>query len=463
MITLKLDSSERLYSIPSNLVHFVDFLGEVTPLPFATPSVDGLTNFDDYPLVQIDLGHALGLESVQIATKRLILENVLGHYALRVQEVLGLSRVCTTGKNVPVQVPLEKIIPQGAPAVRQESVKPVPTKTQALTVLQVASGGKIVSLLTHNIDQLHELKQEVFSQNGQDTVLLKVKDRVLPSYSFGYLSGVTKGVTETIALVVHGHDGDWALRVEQALGFRQISEIYSSSTESGKPVNRVNIQKLIEDQCSYDQTLWHLTSEGQIQELLDANQLRQPPSSIPLPTAVLNTIAHHVAAPKIHHSGATEGVRVDCGSGSYFLPQSLVSRILNPADWNHLVLLARSAAVRGESLIPLVDGHRFLFGKKIDSVHRWVLLEWGKGQKILLAVDRATVFSRLTLWHILNLPVPLPCLFDAAALDTGRWILRLSQPVLFADLPWAIRRAFVSAIIGWITPDTFEVREDHAA
>lgn len=439
MATLKLDNSSQLYSISNNLINFVDLPTEITPLPLTGPEIEGLTIFKGRPLIQIDLGRALNLAPISTTGKRLILNSHWSNYALRVHEVMELGD------------PASKVIMVQLSAILPRTIIPLPKSPpelstscqQGLDLLLVASAQHTVALYTNNLDYLSALTG-LTADTAEDNVLLKVCDQLLPTYSLLRLLGSTASVLEPIAIIVHGRQRDWALRVERALRFEHITEIYSSSLDHNG-LSQVNREPATLRNPDSTRRIWYMTANDQIQEIMDADQLLQPASSVPLPARVANSLQPAQLVPTGQFT-AEQGLRIDCGAGSYYFQHRLVARVF---AWEQVVSRRRPPAATRLPMIPLLDSQRLLFGKPGPAIHQVALIQWGE-QKMLVAIDHAVTLQ--THWHLIDLPFPLSVLFDAVAWDNTdqRWILRFLPDISWANLPWRIRRAWVAAIVGWI-------------
>ena len=89
MLSVKISHTQ--WAIPLEKVHYIDYVENLTPLPFTTSPIEGLTKFNNQPLVQVNLAQALGLAD-QSGSKRVIVTTSQGEVALRVDEVLDFIR-----------------------------------------------------------------------------------------------------------------------------------------------------------------------------------------------------------------------------------------------------------------------------------------------------------------------------------------------------------------------------------
>ena len=88
---LSIEISHTQWAIPLENVHYIDYVENLTPLPFTTSPIEGLTKFNNQPIIQVNLAQALGLED-QSGSKRIIVTTSGGEVALRVDKVLDFVR-----------------------------------------------------------------------------------------------------------------------------------------------------------------------------------------------------------------------------------------------------------------------------------------------------------------------------------------------------------------------------------
>ena len=105
--------------------------------------------------------------------------------------------------------------------------------------------------------------------------------------------------------------------------------------------------------------------------------------------------------------------------------------------------------------LPWINGTTLFSGKQGTVAPKYtILITLVQQGQILLGVDRVLLQPTLTkgAWITLtNLPFPTSLFFDAATYEeqTGQWVLRVTDSINFAKLPWSIKKAVVKAIEGW--------------
>lgn len=225
------------WAIPLEKVHYIDYVENLTPLPFTILPIAGLTKFNNQPLVQVNLAQALGLAD-QSGNKRVIVTTSQGEVALRVDEVLDLVKPDLLEKSPPL-LQLTEILAwakttnsvKAKPAVTAHTNSPV---TSFLTVLLVVVGSKIVALSSHMVECIEEIDtfQLLEYQDIQPDLLIKVKDDLLPAYSLTRFLNSNEEGSKQQAIIVRGPRGPWALIVEQVLGLENIYQIYTTGTDT---------------------------------------------------------------------------------------------------------------------------------------------------------------------------------------------------------------------------------------
>lgn len=464
-----------LCSIPSEQVTHIDYVSTITPLPFADAPVEGLVNVNARPLLQVNVADALGLEQeARAGNKRLIVNTPQGDFALRVDEVVGLVKTKTTppdeNQQPLPQLQLKEILPQALikfkkPTAALKQNNPSAHLTpRKLTVLLVATSGKTIALLAHNIDHIQEMTslQTLEKQSVQGDLLVKVKDHLLPTHSLAQLLQL-EADEESVAVIVRGKQATWALRVRRVIGIENIEQVYSSGTgnrdlwcvtQTGKIRELIDANRLGGSGDYSAPRLWYVTRNGHIQELIDADRLSGGHSDSPS----ITLIAPEQTSSALQRSErlTTEGLRIYCGAGSYLLPLTMATRTLESMD--SAVMAASRFAGAGRSnragRIPWIDAAALLFGRRSAAIKNTVAIALADDGQVLLGVDRVLLSQSLSAaekWVDADLPYPVTLFFDAACYDeqTGQWILRAVNTVRFSGLPWTIKKTLAKAIIGW--------------
>ncbi len=465
MLSIKV--GDVTYAIPADKVQHVDYIENITLLPFTAAPIEGLTHFNGQALLQIDVAAALGIAPHNSGGKRLLISDNQGNFALRVDEVVGFSKP-KADKNQPVTpiLPLSEILPpcvicKPNTLLQRQNHPPVANKArQKITVLLVASADKKLALFIHNIELIQDITclQAHEEQNTHHTVLIKVKDQLLPTYSLSRLLGQNVAAqTEAFAVVIRSETAPWALLVQQVIALETITQFYSSGIDSCGLEYVAQIEQidkwLAQKKTDYSTAhLWYITAQGQVQELVDANQLQGKkitPLLLTIATAQKLTSALQLANPLI-----TEGLQIYCATGRYFLPLMMVTRTLK--DFNRAdMLTSRGHGSQRVKRMPWINAAAFLFGASEQPMDSTVLINLANKQQILLAVNRIALSQMVTAnekWLPLELPYPLRLFFDAGYYDSAsqQWILRVIHDIKFANFPWAIKKSLLKAILGWI-------------
>ena len=465
-----------LYSLPGEQVTHIDYLSLVTPLPFVRAPIEGLVSFNAQPLLQINVADALGVEpEAKTGNKRLIVNTAQGNFSLRIDEVVKLSKTKTSGPDEHQQPPprlrLEDILrpllkAKKSSAALKPNNSPVQVTQQNLTVLLVATGDKTLALLAHNIERIQEMTalQTLDEQSGQDDLLIKVKDHLLPTHSLAHLLQLNEAGAEPLAVIVRGAQTPWALRVQRVIGIETIERVYASGTDAralwyvtqtGQIRELIDADSLVKTSACSPSRLWYVTRNGHIQELIDADNLRGAHNSLP----TLTITAPQATSGAVQRSErlTTEGLRIYCGAGSYILPLTMATQALESVDLAAISASRFANADRSNRAlrIPWIDAAVLLFGKSSVAVKNTVAVTLADGGHILLGVDRVVLSQSLSSaeqWRDVDLPYPVTLFFDAACYDeqSGQWILRAVNAITFAGLPWALKKSVAKAILGWV-------------
>lgn len=476
MLSIKV--GDILCSMFSEQVQQIDCITTITALPFTELPIEGLVNFNGQPLLQIDVADALGLEKKASAgKKRLIVSSRQGNFALRVDEVLNLAKTKSPDKTDQKQplrlLQVTEILPAAlrtktSTASFKNDAPPAHTAQQKLKVLLVASAGKTIALLTHNIERIQERGslENLAQQSGASEGLTKVRDHLLPTHSLGQLLGLQETIPETLAVIVRGKQTAWALLVQKAIEIENVSQVYSSGTELGNlwyVTQDGQVQELIDannllgvaDSCSGAPRLWYVTKDGQIQELVDANNLLAEDSIAPLITII--TPQETSATAQAGTRTITEGLRVYCGSGSYLLPLAMAARTLERSNLPTMTenRFPKDKRTNRDNRIPCIDAAALFFGKPAKNMDTFAVVNLADNAQLLLGVQKLAISQTSAgaeKWKFMDLPYPAKLFFDAACYDeqSEQWVLRVSENIKFANLPWMIKKAVVKAITGWV-------------
>jgi chemotaxis signal transduction protein len=477
MLSIKVGSV--FCSLPSDAIQIIDYVASITALPFVGSPVEGLTNFNGQPVIQIDVASALGIErQEQVGQKRLIVNYAKTNYSLRVDEVVNLTKTEASSNQYPVRsLSLKELItcikrnkkrilsPQKADTINSST-----SVQTAIPVLLVVSGERTIAFLTHTIDHLQKIEslETLSTQSSEGDFLIKVKDHLLPTYFLGQLLGQEDLENESVAIIFKGEQSLWALCVQKVLKMEYVHKVYSSGTDARGlwyVTQTGEIRELMDANnlpglhtATFSPRLWYVTPNGQIQELVDANQLLGSTNdsldiTITTPEETSFTLQNTDQL-------TIDGLRIYCGTSSYLLPLTMATRA--DKDWDQATMTLSRFGERDGSRksdrIPCIDGNALLFGKPRQTIERTVRVNLSLGGEILLGIDRAVLSQSLSTaasWIKVDLPYPATQFFDAAHYDdeTGQWILRFLDTIKFSDLPWIIKKSVVKAIIGWSDRD----------
>lgn len=477
MLSIKVGSV--FCSLPSDAIQIIDYVASITALPFVGSPVEGLTNFNGQPVIQIDVASALGIErQEQVGQKRLIVNYAKTNYSLRVDEVVNLTKTEASSNQYPVRsLSLKELItcikrnkklilsPQKADTINSST-----SVQTAIPVLLVVSGERTIAFLTHTIDHLQKIEslETLSTQSSEGDFLIKVKDHLLPTYFLGQLLGQEDLENESVAIIFKGEQSLWALCVQKVLKMEYVHKVYSSGTDARglwyvtqtgeirELMDANNLPGIHRANCS--PRLWYVTSNGQIQELIEANQLLGSTNDF---LDITITTPQEIAFTLQETDQLTvDGLRIYCGMSSFLLPLTMATRA--DKDWDRGAMTTTRFVDRDRSAqnnrIPCLDGNALFFGKAGQSIERIVKVTLASGYEVLLGIDRAVLsqsVSSAANWIAVDLPYPATLFFDAASYDheTGQWILRVMDAIKFSDLPWITKKSVVKAIIGWCERD----------
>lgn len=480
MLSIKVGSV--FCALPSEAIQIIDYVTPITVIPFVHSPIEGLTNFNGMPVIQIDVASAIGNDrQEQTGHKRIIVNYAESSYALRVDDVVNLAKtdsssvtdksqnpvrslslkelITFTKKKKKLTVSLQKTDKIGSSSVQT-----------AIPVLLVLSGERTIAFFTHTIDHLQKIEslQTLSEKSSQGDFLIKVKDHLLPTYFLGQLLGQEEVENESVAIIFKSEQSNWALCVQQVLKMEYVDKVYSSGTDARglwyvtqtgeirELIDAINLPGLHSSASS--PRLWYVTPNGQIQELIDANQLLGV-SNDSLGITITTPQETSFALQDTDHL-TIDGLRIYCGTSSYLLPLTMATRA--DKDWDRATMkLSRYGerdGSRKKDCIPCIDGNALFFGKSGQLIERTVRVTLALGGELLLGINRAVLSQSLSTgasWMAVDLPYPATLFFDAAHYDdeTGQWTLRFLDAIKFSDLPWIIKRSVVKAIIGWFDHD----------
>lgn len=480
MLSIKVDSV--FCSLPSDAVQHIDQVASITVLPFVQLPIEGLTNFNGHPLIQIDVASVIGIDRQQrIGNKRLIVNYAQTSYALRVDDVLSLAKTESSSVRDKTQQSVRSLSLKELLAFSKKKKKITASpqeikiknvsKQAAIPILLVASGDRTIAFLTNTIDHLQKIEslQTLSEKSSQGDFLIKVKNHLLPTYFLGQFLGQEDIENESVAIIFKGEQTMWALCVQQVLKMEYADNIYSSAgdarglwcvTQTGEIRELMDANNLPGLYAATSSPrLWCVTPNGQIQELVDANQFVGRTND-PLAIAITTLQETSVTFQDINRL-TVDGLRIYCGMSSYLLPLTMAISTDTALDRAALLTQSRFAdrdRSRRSNRIPYIDGNALLFGKSGSSSGRTVRVNLGLGNDVLLGIDRVILSQSLSIassWVTVDLPYPAALFFDAALYDeqTGQWILRFIETIRFFDLPWIVKKSVVKAIIGWADRD----------
>lgn len=444
-------AEQQEIAIPFDQVLHLDTPGRVTPLPLATAPIEGLAQFNHRPLLQIHLGAALHQAVANKATeddKVVVLATPKGDISVRVDRVVGFRSAADFHAAPCRLLRVGALLPwldggalkRTAPALAQK-----PRHHKQLTVLNVAAGDEIISLLTDAVDRIEDI-DAIVHRGSSDAWVIRVDQQLLPAYSLSKLLGhAATDAVATQAVIVHSPQGAWALTVSRVLGLEKIDTWHS--LPSFDDATRTAV-------ASAD--FWYLNPNGQIKHLLDANQLigQTAQSVAPSDAQALGQKNHALLADNL----SCEGLRIECGGVLWVLPVALGVQVLG--DLGSQSVLQTPGPTRHQR-IPLLDGRALGSGKpRSAQAHCHVQIALGPQRYVVLAVDKIALQPSLAAhqWTALTtLPPVTAVFFDAAAYDEaqGQWMLRLRPDMTWKKLSRRIADAGLTvtvadALQGWL-------------
>jgi chemotaxis signal transduction protein len=341
------------------------------------------------------------------------------------------------------------------PATESLKAAPPPAVVHPLTVLEVASGEEMITLLADGIDYVEEIDDMCSTGQGTDGVV-RLADRLFPAYSLARLRGLSTSLNERQAVIVRTAQGAWALTVERVLGLKQIDHFQSipsgGKTSSGAP--------------SQPPGIWYLTETLQMRQLFDPNVLigqsgeqkqdMQMPAGEP-PFSILS------------EQLGSEGLRVQCGECTFILPVVLTQRVMD--NLSPAMKCQPTPGQQRDYRVPFLDGTLLTSGRlRHQPANINIRLALSARRSVVLAVDRIALQATLPAerWFPLPpLPSPASLFFDAAAYDVEQeqWMLRVrsdSSKVQWSHLirqsAWAEKVSL--ALLGWLDSTLLDEKED---
>lgn len=457
---------DTTFAIPLEQIRYVDYpTKKLTPLPLATAPVEGLANFNNRPLVQINVAQALNIQSKTDNGRIVVVGFAQGEVALLVDEVLGFVSTQPAAhefENEAMQ--LDASSTQSMPLLKLDEVlpwlktnnininntpEPITQKIPAHSnysghVLLVATGKKIIALLANGVDRIEEVDAnlELRTMETEADGLIKIDDFLFPSRSLAKLLKI-EGGAEKYALVLHDSQQPWALLVERVLRLEKIERLLSVVPPAGIP------------------SVWYLNDEGEAIEAIDIKEFFGLCDRHDQPK-IMSQQSKRSNLPKISTNLSIEGVRINCGKTICILPLSLVSRTIGDLG----EIIKSQSEQNNDSLIPIIDATMLVEQHPKKGEGCSILLSLCDGKQVVLVVDSASLQSTLSLGQWLPLaalPPPTALLFDAAIYDETEscWILRVkSQLHDFLEV-WASKRALVNSVLGWTEVDSLSEKTVH--
>jgi chemotaxis signal transduction protein len=438
-------------AIPFEQVVHLDNPGSVTPLPFSTSPIEGLAQFNHRPLLQIHLAAALHLTVATTPaedSKVVVLATPQGDIGVRVDRVVGF-RSAGDFHAAPCQVlRVETLLPWLSGGALQKiapTIADTSRQRKQLSVLNVAAGDDIISLLTDSIDRIEDI--DAIAPCGTNGAwVIRVGTQLLPAYSLAKLLG--QSATEpaaTQAVIVSNPQGAWALMVSRVLGLEKIDTWHAlpcliDASHSTKPTA----------------DLWYLNQDGQIKKLLDANQLIGLAAQTVVPSDIQTH--GHKSRSLLADNLSCEGLRIACGGVIVVIPVGLSRQVLG--DLGSQSGLKTADRTR-HNQIPWLDGRPLLTGKPPSALpHCHVQISLGPRRCVVLAVDKIALQPSLTdnQWMPLTTLAPATAVFfDAAAYDEThyQWMLRVRADMTWKKLTRRIAEAGLTATVadalqGWL-------------
>jgi len=450
------------FGIPLSQVQYVDHVGDLTLFPLTSSPIEGLMQFNNLPLIQLNVAQALGFES-KSAGKLVIVRLPQGYLALRVDEVLGF--VHSQGKADEMestqQIPLLKLteifpwirVNHNAPLVEfspKVDKKIKQNKELNNYILLVSSGDYTIGLLADSVDRIEGIDESLLLRkfDTDADLLVRIEDVLLPARSLGTLLGV-KSKEERQAILIRGMDKTSVLAVERVSRLEKIEHFHLTASPIGH------------------KSLWHLTEDKKSIEIVNAREFFCKPQEYNK-LSIVNPQSRWDNLPQLAAKLSTEGVRVQCGNVICVLPLIIVDRILGDLEKEDLALADSDDTEETDSnnvdsimqkcatdKIPVIDCAA-LFGQKrcSDAVDSYVLLSLQCGY-VLIVVHRAELQPTLpdNQWFPLTFMPPMATLlFDTVAFSNteNQWIFRVKQQLDFSTFPWHIKRLFVSSLLKWV-------------
>lgn len=442
------------FGIPLNQVQYVDHASALTPLPLALSPIEGVMQFNNLPLVQLNVAHALGFES-QSEGKIVIVCLPQGYLALRVDEVLGFIHAGESENNTDSdQIPLLKLN-EIFPWIRNNSASlleltlPVNKTTHSglnSYILLVSSGNYTIGLLADSVDRIEGIDESLplrkFDTDAD--LLVRIEDVLLPARSLSALLGI-QSQKERQAILIRGMDRASVLAVEHVSRLEKIAHFHLTVSPIGH------------------KSLWHLSENGESIEVVDAKEFFGKTEEY-ASLSLVNPQSRWDNLPQLAAKLSTEGVRIQCGDIICVLPLSMVDRILGDLEKEDLALadaekedLDEEALMQkcAEDKIPVIDCVA-LFGQQHcnEPADSYVLLSLKCGYA-LIAAHRAELQPTLpdSRWLPLTFMPPIATLlFDAATFSNteNKWIFRVKPTLNFVNFPWRIKRLLVSSLLKWV-------------
>ncbi len=462
----------RAVTLTADALLRVGFAGAVTALPFVPDWIEGLISIDNRPVLQIDLGRALGgpgsARTPEAGDKIVVVQSAAGVIALRVG---GLARsVDPTAPRFSVAAIIPGLVEPSQPSCRRVDAAPASAReppNPAAIALVVTSGATRTGILIENGVSVGHVTKCVEVRTGDSTghLVASINDRLLPARRLS-----AEGGTEH-AVIGGPPKGEMAILVCRLIGLERIAvdrlmilpgaplgQNLCFPMEGGDPVCLQDFATLT---CDIGGGAAAGASYRALLERVK-NRARETSSS---PPAELSGWGHDCRCLMVE----VRGVR-------WLIPLELVVRMLGVDErqaivpdgpGGHGVPLFDAARWFSPASLPLSKSRlaksrlaksRPAKSRPAKSEPAETLLMRSANQTLIaLRVDRIALEDPGNTAPWLPppaLPLGLARLVAAVRADpvTGRWCLRLESGLDLKDLPYLIRRAGALALLGRLAP-----------
>ncbi|OUD13928.1 chemotaxis protein CheW [Thioflexithrix psekupsensis] len=323
------------FGIPLEQVQYVDHASTLTALPLTSPPIEGLIQFNHLPLIQFNLAQVLGFEGKNEG-KVVIVKLTSGYLALRVDEVLGFIHFQDGDNKVDAdsQIPLLKF-DEIFPWIKSYDTAYIPPQKEDIAtlsqlqsnlnlnnyILLVSSNHHTIGLLADSVDRIEGI-DELFAVRKFDTDAdwaVRIEDVLLPARSLATLLGIKTDHQEGQAILIRGLDEPSVLAVEHVSRLEKVNQFHLTTSPTGQ------------------KSLWHLTENGEIIEVVNAREFFAKPETYST-LSLVNPQSRWDNLPQLATKLSSEGVRIQCGDVICVLPLVMVDRILSSAEKEELIL-----------------------------------------------------------------------------------------------------------------------------